>query len=195
VDQPDFGAVFASTCLDASAGPAVVTRADFIAPRFEAELAFRLSRRVTVDDLTPEKILASLGEVAVAIEIVDSRVRDWKITITDTVADNASHGAAVLGRFLPLPVSFEPAAVEVELAGGALAALQGDATAVIAPGEAPGPVGAVLWLARTLIALGEELVEGDVVLSGAITPLLKLDGPRRVRASATGLGSIELEVW
>jgi 2-keto-4-pentenoate hydratase len=52
----------------------------------------------------------------------------------------------------------------------------------------------VLWLARTLLALGERLDEGDVVLSGAITPLLKLDGPGRVRAAATGLGSIELEV-
>lgn len=194
VDQPDFGAVFASMCLDASAGPAIVTHADFIAPRFEAELAFRLSRRVTADDLAPDRILTALGEVAVAIEIVDSRVRDWRITLTDTVADNASHGAAILGRFAPLPMPFEPASIAVEMAAGPSAPLRGDATAVRAPGEAPGPVGTVLWLARTLIALGEELAEGDVVLSGAITPLLTRGGPGRVRAAATGLGSIELEV-
>lgn len=163
VHQPDFG--FLTDWMHIE-GDIDVDGKALIAPRAEAEIAFILKRGLTGPGVTAADVLAATESIAPCFEIVDSRIRDWKISIVDTVADNASCGVYVIGkeRLDPAGLDLPNLHVEVTKNGAPLSegyghAVQGD------------PAQAVAWLANTLGAYGVTLDAGDVILSGSLVPL------------------------
>ncbi|MFE0678976.1 2-keto-4-pentenoate hydratase [Streptomyces sp. NPDC058867] len=182
VDQPDFGVLFAD--MDVS-GSATVSTARLLQPKAEAEIAFVLGADLDADDLDLASVRAVVDHATPALEIVDSRVADWDITITDTIADNGSSGLYVLGeRTVPL-AEFEPGEATMRLyADGALAS-EGKGTDCLGD-----PLNALLWLARTARDYGEPLRAGQVVLAGALGPMVSVSPGATVHAEISGLGTV-----
>lgn len=185
VAEPDFGYLTVEMLRPSGA---TIDRGTLIAPRVEAEIALRLSRPLQGADVGRAEALAAIVEVAPALEIVDSRVRDWQITIADTVADNASSGLAVLGDFAPAD-GLDLAAVEMEMtvtaSDGSAARERGAGAAVLGH-----PAEALAWLVRCLARYGAGVAAGEVVIPGAMARAITLDGPAEVHARFSGLGSV-----
>lgn len=180
VDQPDFGVLFDDMAV-ADGGTLDPARA--MQPKAEAEIAFVLAKDLPDPDTTPQMVADAVATVHAAIEIVDSRIADWKITFADTVADNGSSAFFVLADAgLPLAgLDLEGAAMEMTVNG---------ATASTGVGAAAlgNPLNAAAWLARTLAERGEPLKAGDVLLAGALGPMVALNPGDHVRAIVGGLG-------
>jgi 2-keto-4-pentenoate hydratase len=161
VDQPDFGVLhdemFYSEC-----DPIAVTA--FLQPRLEPEIALVLKRDLAGPGVTVAEALAAVDFVLPALEIIDSRIADWRISIADTIADNASSGGVVLGGH---PV--RPTDADLRLLGCNLYC-NGEVVATGAGGAALGsPVVSLAWLANTLGQQDDCLRAGDVVLPGSVT--------------------------
>jgi 2-keto-4-pentenoate hydratase len=181
VDQPDFGALFADMRI-ADGGRLDPARA--IQPKAEAEIAFVLGRDIADPDAPIDAIGTAIDHVVAAIEIVDSRIADWKITFADTVADNGSSAFFVLGND-PRPF----AGLDLYTCGMVLE-INGKVASLGAGAACLGhPLNAVQWLARTLAARGEPLRAGDILLSGALGPMVALTPGDEVRTRIGGLGS------
>ncbi|MGE3690048.1 MAG: 2-keto-4-pentenoate hydratase [Novosphingobium sp.] len=180
VDQPDFGVLFDD--MRVSDG-GMLDPARALQPKAEAEIAFVLARDLPSTDTTPEQVADAVATVHAAIEIVDSRIADWKITFADTVADNGSSAFFVLSeQGLPLAgLDLEGAAMEMTINGAVVSTGIGAA----ALGN---PLNAAAWLAQTLARRGEPLKAGDVLLAGALGPMVALTPGDCVRASVGGIG-------
>ena len=181
VDQPDFGVLFDDMQV-ADGGQLDI--AGLIQPKAEAEVAMILAR--DIDDPTADRavVAAAVGEVCAAIEIVDSRIADWKITFADTVADNGSSAAFVL--------SDERRSIDgLDLWSCGMVLERNGAVASIGAGAAclGHPLEAAAWLARTLAARGEPLRQGDILLTGALGPMVPIVRGDRLRATIGGLGA------
>jgi 2-keto-4-pentenoate hydratase len=186
VDQPDFGYLTAAMVSESGC---TLSAGDFLAPRAEAEIAFRFARPLAGPDLDVADVLAAVDAVAPAIEVIDSRIADWRLTIADTVADNASSGHVVLGAWQPLG-ALDLAAVEAELTvagpGGRHEAVHGRGDAVLGH-----PATAVAWLARALHEYGgDAIAPGEIVLSGAMARAVVVQAGDSVRATAGALGAV-----
>lgn len=182
VDRPDFGVLLED--MDVT-GLSAVPSERLLQPRVEAEIAFVLASDLDHDDLDVERVRAAVGHAVAALEIVDSRVADWDIAITDTVADNASSGLFVLGRQPVGLDEFEPRDVTMRLYADGELASEGSGAACLGD-----PLSALLWLARTAREFGDPLRAGQVVLSGALGPLVPTPPGTTVRAEMAGLGSV-----
>ncbi|MET7998937.1 fumarylacetoacetate hydrolase family protein [Amycolatopsis sp. NPDC005232] len=162
VDEPDYGSLWGSRQYVAAGGRAEAPAETFVAPRVEGELAFLLGADLG-EGATAQQVLAATEALAVSIEIIDSRIRDWRLTIADTIADNASYGGFVLG---PWSRGLRHADL------GTLGMVMHQNGHVAATGvgvESFGhPARAVAWLARKLASFGEHLSAGSIVLSGAL---------------------------
>lgn len=186
VDEPDYGALLDEMEL---ADGATIERGDFIVPRVELELAFHLADRLAGPGVTAEDVRGATACVQPAIELVDSRIADWRIRLADTVADAASSAAFVLGgRRVPI-ADFDPAAVEVALYNGDELLERGRSDAVLGD-----PCAAVAWLANTLGPFGDALEPGHVVLSGACTRMVAAQAGDRFRGDFGALGTVSLDV-
>lgn len=184
VDQPDFGSLFADMAVPD--GDTVAAGA-LLQPKVEAEVAFVMARSPDVARLTTAELIGSVAYALPAIEIVDSRIADWNIGIVDTVADNASSGLFVLGTE---PCSLE--GLDLRLCGMVLE-IDGDPVSFGAGAACLGhPLHALAWLARTMAGHGAPLVAGDVVLSGALGPMVAVQPGARVEARIEGLGSVRV---
>jgi len=182
VDQPDYGMLFDDMAIPDGWE---IGRKQLIQPKVEAEVAFVLERDLDQERLTIADVIRAIAFVLPAIEVVDSRIKDWKIGILDTIADNASSGLYVLGG---APKKLEnldlrSAGMVMESAGesisvGAGAACLGD------------PLSAVLWLAKTMARVGRPLKAGDTVMSGALGPMVGVKWGDVVEARIAGLGSV-----
>jgi 2-keto-4-pentenoate hydratase len=182
VDQPDFGVLFDDMEIS-DGGRLDPSRA--IQPKAEAEIALILDADLDGDDLGIEDVVEAVGTVAPAIEIVDSRIADWKITFADTVADNGSSAFYVLGT------DRKPLADLDLFACGMVLEINDEVVSFGAGAACLGhPLNAALWLARTLAARGDPLRRGDVVLTGALGPMVVLTPGDRVRATVGGLGAV-----
>ncbi|MFC9842827.1 2-keto-4-pentenoate hydratase [Streptomyces sp. NPDC060223] len=182
VDQPDFGVLLAD--MNAS-GPGPVSLARLLQPKAEAEIAFVLGTDLDGDDLDTATVRAAVAHAVPALEIVDSRIADWDITIADTVADNASSGLYVLGdATVPLD-AFEPR--EATMRMYANDALVSEGRGADCLGD---PLAALLWLARTAREYGDPLRAGQVVLAGALGPMVPVSPGDIVRAEISGLGTV-----
>ncbi|KKD06385.1 2-keto-4-pentenoate hydratase [Streptomyces sp. WM6386] len=182
VDRPDFGVLLDD--MDVT-GPAAVPSDRLLQPRVEAEIAFVLAADLDEDDLDIERVGAAVGYAVAALEIVDSRVTDWDIAITDTVADNASSGLFVLGQQRVALGEFTPRDVTMRLYADGELASEGNGAACLGD-----PLAALLWLARTAREFGDPLRAGQVVLSGALGPLVPTPPGITVRAEISGLGPV-----
>lgn len=181
VEQPDFGVLLD----DMRYGDGeVVAFPSLLQPRAEVEVAFILAADVG-GDLDGDAIRAAVAYACAAIEIVDSRVREWDICITDTVADNASSGAFVLGE-TQVPLSdFEPKDVTMTLTQDGREVSSGTGAACLGD-----PLAALAWLARTAAGYGSPLRAGDIVLSGALGPLAPIEPGQTLRATISSLGTV-----
>ncbi|MDT5207749.1 MAG: 2-keto-4-pentenoate hydratase [Mycobacterium sp.] len=161
VDQPDFGVLHDQMFYSESQ---LVPTSMFLQPRIEPEVALVLERGIAGPGVTVAEALAAVGFVLPALEIIDSRIADWRIGIVDTIADNASSGGVVLGAH-----SIRPADVDLRLLGcnmyrnGALVATGASGAALASP------VASLTWLANTLGEQGDCLNAGDIVLPGSVT--------------------------
>ncbi|MFC5948984.1 2-keto-4-pentenoate hydratase [Pseudonocardia lutea] len=190
VDQPDFGVLFDDMACPQDE-PIDIGR--LLQPRIEAEIAFVLIADLAGDDeITADVARAAVGRAVAALEIVDSRIAGWDITIVDTVADNASSGLYVLGdepielgdrdlRTVEMTLTRRVAGADETVSTGTGAACLGD------------PINALVWLANTSRELGTPLRAGDVVLSGALGAMVPVEAGHTYVATLTGLGSVRAE--
>jgi 2-keto-4-pentenoate hydratase len=185
VDQPDFGLLFADMLLPDGAQ---LGTGDFIAPRVEPEIAFRLGRDLRGPGIDADDVRAAVDAVYPSLEIIDSRIADWKITLVDTIADNASCGAFVLGAAVDW-ADIDLAAVECALSVDGTVVETGLGAAVLGH-----PFNAVAWLANTLAELGEHISAGDVVLPGSCTRAVPATAGSEVLADFGPLGTVSVSV-
>lgn len=181
VDQPDFGVLFGDMRV---ADGGSLDPAHTIQPKAEAEIAFILGADLPDPSTTIEQVAAAVASVHAAIEIVDSRIADWKITFADTVADNGSSAFFVLAdKGLPLG--------GLDLAGAAMEMRVNESIASTGVGAAAlgNPLNAAAWLAQTLAGRGEPLKAGDILLAGALGPMVALTPGDHVEARIAGIGS------
>lgn len=180
VDQPDFGQMTSGMVF--SEGEAIRTDS-MIAPKAEAEVAFVLKNDLIGPGVTAADVLRATDFVVPCFEIVDSRIKDWKIKIQDTVADNASCGVLTLGG-----IRKSPRQLDLSLAGMVLEK-NGDIVSTSAGASVQGsPVNAVAWLANTLGRLGITLKAGEIILSGSQSPLVPVKAGDSFYCSVGGLG-------
>jgi 2-keto-4-pentenoate hydratase len=183
VDRPDFGTLLA--WMDRSGG-GPIDAGELLQPRIEAEVAFILGADLDGPDLGPAEVAAATVAVAPALEIVDSRIAGWDIDIVDTVADNASSGLFVLG---PARVGL----AGLDLPACAMTMWRDGSSVSTGSGAAclGDPVLAVAWLAVTARDLGRPLRAGEIVLSGALGPMVPVAAGERYTAEIDGLGVVE----
>ncbi|WP_444635083.1 2-oxopent-4-enoate hydratase [Cupriavidus oxalaticus] len=180
VHQPDFGILLQS--MHYAAGQPIPAHT-LIQPRAEGEIAFFLRRELRGPGVTREDVLDATESVAACFEIVDSRIRDWRIRIEDTVADNASCGVYVLGgeRVSPHALDLAACAMTLEKNGECVATGLGSA----ALGH---PADAVAWLANMLGSFGIPLLAGEAILSGSLAALIPVQAGDRLSMHITGIG-------
>ncbi|MFF2817953.1 2-keto-4-pentenoate hydratase [Kitasatospora cineracea] len=185
VDRPDFGVLFADMQYpDGAAVPA----GSILQPRAEAEIAFVLGADLADGDLALEQVRAAVDHAVAAIEICGSRIAGWDISFADTVADNASAGAYVLGterRRLDGPDAFEPREAAMTMSVDGEQVSTGDGAACLGD-----PLLALQWLARQARDLGDPLRAGQVVLSGALGPMRAITPGSTVEAVVAPLGTV-----
>ena len=182
VDQPDFG--YLTDGMVIGEGESLAISECMIQPRAEGELAFVLKKDLVGPGVTASDVLAATDFVVPCFEIVDSRIRDWKIKIQDTVADNASCGYFVLGQD-----AVDPRKVDLTTCGMVME-LNGEVCSTGAGAAALGasPVNCVVWLANTLGRLGVPLKAGEVILSGSLVPLQPVKPGDYMSVSIGGIG-------
>lgn len=184
VDQPDFGHLFADMAIGDGD---TVSPGRLLQPKVEAEIAFVLARAPDLDRLTTAELINCVAYALPAIEIVDSRIADWNIRIVDTIADNASSGLFVLGT---TPVGLN--ALDLRLCG---MVLEKNGTQVSFGAGAAclgNPLHALGWLAAKMGEVGRPLKAGDVVLAGALGPMVAVAPGDCIEARIEGLGSVRV---
>lgn len=184
VGEPDFGALLDDMFVDEGDAIAADT---LIQPKAEAEIAFVLGQDLAGPGVTTVEALRAIEAAVAAIEVVDSRIADWRIKIADTIADNASSARVVLGTRL-VPV----ARLDLQLVGMGIwhnGELADSAAGVAALGH---PARCVAWLANTLGGLGGGLRAGDIVMSGALHRAFDVADGDIVRAEFDRLGSVSV---
>jgi 2-keto-4-pentenoate hydratase len=186
VDSPDFGPVFASTVYNDGIEIPVDR---FISPRIEAEIGVILGSDLSGPNCTPaDASRAARGHVA-ALEIVDSRIKDWKIKLADTVADLASNGAIALSSQVVAVDGIDPRLV------GMVVTRNGELIATGAGAAAMGdPMAAVAWLANTLAPMGVTLPAGSVIMTGALHAMVPVSPGDVFRAEFDRLGPITIRM-
>jgi 2-keto-4-pentenoate hydratase len=184
VEQPDYGMLFADMEVPDGGN---VPRGRLLQPRAEAEIAFVLGRDLDREGMTGADVTRAVDYAVCAIEIVDSRIENWDIRITDTVADNGSAGLYVLGAR-----SRRLADLDLVLCG--MVARKNGETVSVGVGAAclGNPLHATLWLARMMLSAGRPLKAGDVVLSGALGPMVAVAPGDHFEAEIQGLGSVRV---
>ncbi|MFE2296687.1 2-keto-4-pentenoate hydratase [Streptomyces sp. NPDC059445] len=182
VGEPDFGALFADMAVP-EGQPIAPGR--LIQPKVEAEVALVLAADLAHPDPTVADLLRATAFALPALEIVDSRVADWDITIVDTVADNASCGLFVLGG-TPVPLDrVDLHTVTMTLTKNGETVSEGTGADCLGS-----PLTAALWLASTLAGLGDPLKAGDIVLTGALGPMAVAAEGDTFTARIDGLGAV-----
>lgn len=181
VNQPDFGHLLDS--MEVQNG--IVPAGRLIQPKAEGEIAFVLKKDLSGPGVSVEDVLEATDYVCAAIEIVDSRVVDWKIGIVDTVADNASSGMYIVSDKRVDPKTIDLKKVRMEFYQNGEKKNEGIGSAALGD-----PAYCVAWLANTLSEFGVSLMAGEVILSGALSAMLPVEAGDEFRASFSELGDI-----
>src|SRR6266404_2111847 len=182
VDSPDFGMLFAD--MELYDGEEV-TLGRVLQPKAEAEVAFVLQRDLKHPGITLGDLISAVAYALPAVEIVGSRIENWNIKLLDTIADNASSGLYVLGA--------EPRKLDnldLRLCGMVMER-RGEPISLGAGAACLGhPLNAALWLARTMVEVGNPLKAGDVIMSGALGPMVAVAAGDVLDTRINGLGSV-----
>lgn len=166
VDEPDYGHLFAG--MDLSGEEAIDPKA-FIQPRIEFEIAFVLKNDITGPGITEKDVIAATDYIVPAIEIIDSRIADWNIRFEDTVADNGSAAAFLLGTRKTRIEEVDPKDIILSVYQNGRLVDGAKGTGVMG-----NPVSAVAWLANALSRYRISLQAGEVILSGALTKAIDI---------------------
>lgn len=178
VAEPDFGVLWG----DMAFGPGdCLSMTRFMQPKAEVEIAFVLEKDLSGESLSITDIISAVAYLLPAVEVVDSAIARWDIKLVDTIADNASSGGYVLGdspRLLN----------QVDLRGCGMLLSEGENLVSHGVGAAclGSPLNAVLWLARKMVALGDPLKAGALVMSGALGPMVEAKCDRSYRVDVQG---------
>jgi 2-keto-4-pentenoate hydratase len=184
VDEPDYGhlldemQVFENTPVNASR---------FLYPRVEVEVGFILAADLPGEGCTEEDVLAATEAFVPSIELIDTRITDWKIALCDTIADNASSAGFVLGEARVKPADVDVKAIDAVLTRNGEVVAEGRSDAVLG-----NPVTAVAWLARKVESFGVRLRKGDIVLPGSCTRAIDVRRGDEFVADFAGLGVVRL---
>lgn len=185
VDTPDYGPVLSSMRL---ADGDAVSRDELIAPRVEGEVALVLGQPLKGPGVTAADVAATISGAAAAMEVIDSRIRDWRISLPDTVADLASCARVVVAE--PVAVGdLALDAVTLELRRNGEVAATGRGDAVLGS-----PLEATAWAANTLGSLGETLEPGQIIMPGALHAAVGIEPGDELVADFAGLGTVTLRV-
>jgi 2-keto-4-pentenoate hydratase len=184
VDEPDYGHLLADMRLFEDVP---VDAGRYCYPRVEIEVAFLLGADLPGYGCTERDVLAATEAFAPAIELIDSRIVDWRISLADTVADNASSAGFVIGRDRVPPDAIDIRGIDATLSRGDDVVASGRSDAVLG-----NPVTAVAWLARTVARFGVRLRAGQLVLPGACARAVDVRPGDTFRASFSGLGAVAL---
>lgn len=187
VDQPDYGNLWDTTAYAASNGAVEIPAGDFVQPRIEGEVAFLIGRSLRERGVTPDQVLAVTDACALGVEIVASRIADWRIKLVDTIADNASYGGFTVGPW-------DKKLRQADLGALAMTIHQNDTLAAEGVGAAAlgHPARSVAWLANKLLEFGVSLEPGDIVISGGITKMLPVKAGDRFVFTLTSQPSLTL---
>lgn len=182
VDRPDFGVLFADMLV---AEDEAVAKGRVLQPKIEAEIAFLLDRDIDVEFPTLADVIRAVGYVMPALEIVGSRITNWDIGIVDTVADNASSGLFVLGGPVRRLDGLDLRSMQMKMTRRDDVVSQGSGAACLG-----NPLNAVAWLASELSRRERPLRAGEIILSGALGPMVAVAPGDVFEASVSGLGTI-----
>lgn len=184
VDEPDYGHLLDSMQVFEDAP---VPAGRYLYPRVEVEVGFLLADDLPGAGCTEDDVLAATAAFAPSIELIDSRITDWKIALCDTIADNASSAGFVLGEQRVSPKDIDITSIDAVLTRNDEVVAKGRSDAVLG-----NPVTAVAWLARKVDSFGVRLRAGDVVLPGSCTRAIDARPGDRFVADFDGLGSVRL---
>ncbi|HCS26277.1 MAG TPA: 2-oxopent-4-enoate hydratase [Spongiibacteraceae bacterium] len=182
VHQPDFG--FLTNKMEYANGADIPVAGNLIQPRAEAEIGFRLKKDLIGPGVTEQDVLDATECIMPCFEIVDSRIKDWKIKIEDTVADNASCGVFVLGDRQADPRDHDLPNLKVTVKKNGKFLSEGMGSAVQG-----NPLTAVAWLANTLGKYDIPFKAGEVILSGSLVPLEDVKAGDKMEMELEGIGS------
>jgi 2-keto-4-pentenoate hydratase len=184
VDEPDYGHL-----LDEMQAfeDTPVKAGSYLYPRVEVEVGFVLAEDLPGAECTEDDVLAATAAFAPSIELIDTRITDWKIKLCDTIADNASSAGFVLGAERVAPKNVDIKSIDAVLTRNGEVVANGRSDAVLG-----NPVTAVAWLARKVEGFGVRLRKGDIVLPGACTRAIDVRPGDHFVAEFDGLGSVRL---
>ena len=184
VDEPDYGHLLADMEVFEDV-PVIAGR--YLYPRVEVEVGFILADDLPGAGCTEDDVLAATAAFVPSIELIDTRIKDWKIKLCDTIADNASSAGFILGPERVSPKDIDITAIDAVLTCNGEVVAQGRSDAVLG-----NPVTAVAWLARKVDGFGVRLRAGDIVLPGSCTRAIDARPGESFVADFTGLGSVRL---
>jgi 2-keto-4-pentenoate hydratase len=184
VSEPDFGHLFDDMML--ASGDRCEIKS-LLLPRVEPEIAFVLSRELRGPGITRDEVIAATDYVTPAIEIIDTRIRDWKITLADTIADNASSARVVLGREKTSPAAHDLARIAMTLEKNGATVEQGVGAAVLGHPAEP-----VAWLANKLAEFGQIVAAGSIVMPGALCRAVEVAAGDSITARFGALGAVSV---
>jgi 2-oxopent-4-enoate/cis-2-oxohex-4-enoate hydratase len=182
VSEPDFG--YLTSDMQVPDG-GILPAGSLIQGKVEGEVAFVLKRALRGPAVAAEDVIAATDHVVACIEIIDSRVENWRIRIGDTIADNASSAYFVLGS-----VKRDPRGLDLRMAGMSLRKNGSVESTGVGAACLDHPANAVAWLANALAAYGDGLSEGDIILSGAYGPVVPFAAGDRCEVAISGLGTV-----
>jgi 2-keto-4-pentenoate hydratase len=184
VDEPDYGHLLDEMQVYEERP---VKSANYLYPRVEVEVGFVLADDLPGAGCTEDDVLAATAAFAPSIELIDSRITDWKIKLCDTIADNASSAGWVLGEARVSPKDIDIKTIDAVLTNNGEVVAKGRSDAVLG-----NPVTAVAWLARKIDGFGVRLKAGDIVLPGSCTRAIDAPPGSNFVADFTGLGAVRL---
>lgn len=185
VDQPDFGMLFDDMEIENGGNLPI---SETMQPKVEAEIAFVLKKDINFPNPSLAEIEAAIDYAVAAIEIVGSRIADWNIKITDTIADNASASHFVLGDVKKQLSEIDLIGCEMQLFKNTQLVSQGSGAACMGS-----PLIAVQWLAKKMVEIGNPLQAGDLILSGALGPMVNVVEGDKILTTVEGLGSVSVQ--
>jgi 2-keto-4-pentenoate hydratase len=183
VSEPDFGHLLDNMRIDEGGE---IDTSQFIWARAEPEVAFQLKSDVRGPNATAQDVMAATEYLIPSLEIVDSRIRDWKIKLGDTIADNASSCRFVLGRSRTKPDGIDPKLIGMNYYVDEQLVSTATSAAVLG-----NPAAAIAWLANTLAPYGHYLQAGQVIMPGSLVSMVDAKPGGRIRADFDHIGSVE----
>lgn len=184
VDQPDFGVLLNHMNLSTQQE---IRAEQFIQPKIEVELAFVIHKKIEQPIQTIEEMKQYISYVIPSFEIVDSRIQDWKIRFVDTVADNASSAAYVLSDDHKAISEVDCETVKMKLMKNGELVSQGSGLECLG-----NPLNAAMWLVNKMLSLGTPVQVGEIILSGALGPMVNVKAGDEFETQVDGFAPLKV---